>query len=32
MTHTDFIIAGAGLSGLSLALRLINSPLRENRS
>ena len=29
MTHTDFIIAGAGLSGLSLALRLINSPLRE---
>ena len=29
MTHYDFIIAGAGLSGLSLALRLINSPLRE---
>jgi lycopene beta-cyclase len=29
MTHYDFIIAGAGLSGLSLALHLINSPLRD---
>jgi lycopene beta-cyclase len=29
MTHYDFIIAGAGLSGLSLALRLIDSPLRD---
>src|SRR5512139_3028020 len=27
--HYDFIIAGAGLSGLSLALHLINSPLRD---
>jgi lycopene beta-cyclase len=29
MTPYDFIIAGAGLSGLSLALHLINSPLRD---
>jgi lycopene beta-cyclase len=28
-THYDIIIAGAGLSGLSLALHLINSPLRD---
>ncbi len=27
--HYDFIIAGAGLSGLSLALHLIDSPLRD---
>jgi len=29
MNHYDFIIAGAGLSGLSLALHMINSPLRD---
>jgi lycopene beta-cyclase len=29
MTHYDFIIAGAGLAGLSLALHLVNSPLRD---
>jgi lycopene beta-cyclase len=29
MTQYDFIIAGAGLSGLSLALHMINSPLRD---
>ncbi len=29
VTHYDFIIAGAGLSGLSLALYLIGSPLRD---
>jgi lycopene beta-cyclase len=29
MTHYDFIIAGAGLSGLSLALHLTSSPLRD---
>jgi lycopene beta-cyclase len=29
MTHYDFIIAGAGLSGLSLARHLINSQLRD---
>ena len=29
MRHYDFIIAGAGLSGLSLALHLLNSPLRD---
>jgi lycopene beta-cyclase len=29
MTRYDFIIAGAGLAGLSLAVHLINSPLRD---
>jgi lycopene beta-cyclase len=29
MPDYDFIIAGAGLSGLSLALHMINSPLRD---
>ncbi len=29
MPHYDFIIAGGGLAGLSLALHLINSPLRD---
>jgi lycopene beta-cyclase len=29
MKHYDFIIAGAGLAGLSLAQHLINSPLRD---
>ncbi len=29
MTHFDFILAGGGLAGLSLAYYLINSPLRE---
>jgi lycopene beta-cyclase len=29
MTSYDFIIAGAGLAGLSLAQHLINSPLRD---
>jgi lycopene beta-cyclase len=28
-THYDFIIAGAGLAGLSLAQQIINSPLRD---
>ncbi|HTP10938.1 MAG TPA: lycopene cyclase family protein [Anaerolineae bacterium] len=29
MTHYDFILAGGGLAGLSLAYHLINSPLRD---
>ncbi len=29
MTRYDFVIAGAGLSGLSLATHLVNSPLRD---
>jgi lycopene beta-cyclase len=29
MTHFDFIITGAGLAGLSLAVQLINGPLRD---
>jgi lycopene beta-cyclase len=29
MTHYDFILAGGGLAGLSLAYNLINSPLRD---
>ena len=28
-THYDFIIAGAGLAGLSLAQHIVNSPLRD---
>ena len=29
MTHYDYILSGGGLSGLSLAYHLINSPLRD---
>src|SRR5512139_1034525 len=29
MAHYDFILAGGGLAGLSLAYHLINSPLRD---